>query len=59
MRSKAEVTIRAYAVTDDKRVASAPHVPTVDEAGRPGFHMTLSAPRSRPASVSASFLEAL
>ena len=33
--------IRAYAVTDDKRVASAPEVPTVDEAGMPGFHMTL------------------
>jgi tripartite-type tricarboxylate transporter receptor subunit TctC len=34
-------TIRAYAVTDDKRVASAPDVPAVDEAGLPGFHMTL------------------
>lgn len=34
-------TIRAYAVTDDKRVASAPDVPSVDEAGLPGFHMTL------------------
>jgi len=34
-------TIRAYAVTDDKRVASAPEVPTTDEAGLPGFHMTL------------------
>jgi tripartite-type tricarboxylate transporter receptor subunit TctC len=33
--------IRAYAVTDDKRVASAPDVPTVEEAGLPGFHMTL------------------
>ena len=33
--------IRAYAVTDDKRVASALEVPTVDEAGLPGFHMTL------------------
>ena len=33
--------IRAYAVTDDKRVASAPEVPAVDEAGLPGFHMTL------------------
>ncbi|QOZ34262.1 tripartite tricarboxylate transporter substrate binding protein BugD [Bradyrhizobium sp. CCBAU 53421] len=34
-------TIRAYAVTDSKRVANAPEVPTVDEAGLPGFHMTL------------------
>ncbi|WP_050384533.1 tripartite tricarboxylate transporter substrate binding protein BugD [Bradyrhizobium pachyrhizi] len=33
--------IRAYAVTDSKRVANAPDVPTVDEAGLPGFHMTL------------------
>src|SRR6266566_2418143 len=34
-------TIRAYAVTDDKRVDSAPDIPTTDEAGLPGFHMTL------------------
>jgi len=34
-------SIRAYAVTDDKRVDSAPDVPTTDEAGMPGFHMTL------------------
>jgi tripartite-type tricarboxylate transporter receptor subunit TctC len=34
-------TIRAYAITDDKRVASAPEIPTTDEAGLPGFHMTL------------------
>ena len=34
-------TIRAYAVTDDKRVESAADVPTVDEAGLSGFHMTL------------------
>ncbi|PAY05471.1 hypothetical protein CK489_29265 [Bradyrhizobium sp. UFLA03-84] len=33
--------IRAYAVTDSKRVANAPEVPTVDEAGLPGFYMTL------------------
>ena len=33
--------IRAYAITDSKRVASASDVPTVDEAGLPGFHMTL------------------
>ena len=33
--------IRAYAVTDDKRVDSAADIPTVDEAGLPGFHMTL------------------
>ncbi len=34
-------TIRAYAVTDDKRVESAPDIPTTDEAGLSGFHMTL------------------
>jgi tripartite-type tricarboxylate transporter receptor subunit TctC len=34
-------TIRAYAVTDDRRVESAPDIPTTDEAGLPGFHMTL------------------
>jgi tripartite-type tricarboxylate transporter receptor subunit TctC len=34
-------TIRAYAVTADKRVASAPDIPTTDEAGLSGFHMTL------------------
>ena len=34
-------TIRAYAVTDDKRVEQAPDIPTTDEAGLPGFHMTL------------------
>jgi tripartite-type tricarboxylate transporter receptor subunit TctC len=33
--------IRAYAITADKRIESAPDVPTVDEAGLPGFHMTL------------------
>ena len=34
-------TIRAYAVTDDKRVASASEIPSTDEAGLAGFHMTL------------------
>jgi tripartite-type tricarboxylate transporter receptor subunit TctC len=34
-------TIRAYAVTADKRVESASDIPTTDEAGLPGFHMTL------------------
>src|SRR5712692_3159822 len=33
--------IRAYAITADKRLESAPDVPTTDEAGLPGFHMTL------------------
>jgi len=34
-------TIRAYAITADKRIESASDIPTVDEAGLPGFHMTL------------------
>jgi len=34
-------TIRAYAVTADKRVEQAPEIPTTDEAGLDGFHMTL------------------
>jgi tripartite-type tricarboxylate transporter receptor subunit TctC len=34
-------TIRAYAVTDEKRLETAADIPTVDEAGLPGFHMQL------------------
>jgi tripartite-type tricarboxylate transporter receptor subunit TctC len=34
-------SIRAYAITDRKRLAAAPDIPTTDEAGLPGFHMTL------------------
>src|SRR5215831_15856022 len=34
-------TIRAYAITQAARLPQAPDVPTVDEAGLPGFHMTL------------------
>ncbi len=33
--------IRGYAITDTKRAASASDIPTADEAGLPGFHMTL------------------
>jgi tripartite-type tricarboxylate transporter receptor subunit TctC len=33
--------IRAYAVSDSKRLAAAPDIPTADEAGLPGFNMTL------------------
>jgi tripartite-type tricarboxylate transporter receptor subunit TctC len=33
--------IRAYAIVDSKRVESVPEIPTTDEAGLPGFHMTL------------------
>ena len=34
-------SIRAYAVTDSKRIAAAPDIPAVDEAGLPGFHVSL------------------
>jgi tripartite-type tricarboxylate transporter receptor subunit TctC len=48
-------TIRAYAVTDDKRSASAPDIPTADEAGLAGFHMTLWSglwvPRATPPEI--------
>ena len=33
--------IRAYAISDKKRLAAAPEIPTAEEAGLPGFHMTL------------------
>ena len=41
-------TIRAYAVTDDKRVESASDIPTTDEAGLDGFHMTQMCIRDSP-----------
>ena len=34
-------SIRAYAITDTVRLKAAPEIPTVEEAGLPGFHMTL------------------
>jgi tripartite-type tricarboxylate transporter receptor subunit TctC len=33
-------TIKAYAVLASARMAAAPDVPSVDEAGLPGFHMS-------------------
>ena len=33
--------LRAYAVTAENRVASAPEIPTTDEAGLPDFHMSV------------------
>ncbi len=60
-------TIRAYAVTADKRVDSAPEIPTTDEAGLPGFHMTLwsgfwvpkDTPKDIVAKLNAAAVEAL
>jgi tripartite-type tricarboxylate transporter receptor subunit TctC len=47
--------IRAYAVMSDKRLPSAPDIPTVDEAGVPGLHIVIWhgfwAPRGMPAEV--------
>jgi tripartite-type tricarboxylate transporter receptor subunit TctC len=44
--------IKAYAVTAKKRLASAPDIPTVDEAGLPGFYISvwsgIWAPKSTP-----------
>jgi tripartite-type tricarboxylate transporter receptor subunit TctC len=33
--------VKAFAVAADKRLTSAPEVPTVDEAGLPGYHVAL------------------
>ena len=33
--------VRAYAITSRTRIASAPDIPTVDEAGLPGFYMSV------------------
>jgi tripartite-type tricarboxylate transporter receptor subunit TctC len=59
--------IRAYAVSDTRRVAAAPDIPTADEAGLPGFHMTLWnglwVPKGTPKAIvdklNASVVEAL
>jgi tripartite-type tricarboxylate transporter receptor subunit TctC len=59
--------IRAYAVTADRRLEQAPDVPTTDEAGLPGFHMTLwsglwvpkGTPKDIVAKLNASAVDAL
>lgn len=47
--------IRAYAITADKRLPAAPDIPTSDEAGLPGFHISLWtalwAPKGTPKEV--------
>jgi tripartite-type tricarboxylate transporter receptor subunit TctC len=54
--------IRAYAVTAKTRIASAPDIPTVDEAGLPGFYIAvwhgLWAPKETPKDVVAKLLAA-
>jgi tripartite-type tricarboxylate transporter receptor subunit TctC len=59
--------IRAYAITDRKRLAAAPDIPTAEEAGLPGFHMTLwnglwvpkGTPKDAIAKLNAAVVEAL
>ena len=59
--------IKAYAVTAKSRLPSAPDIPTVDEAGLPGFHMSmwygLWVPKGTPkdviARLSAAAMDAL
>lgn len=55
--------VRGYAVTAKSRLASAPDIPTVDEAGLPGFYMSiwhaLWVPRGTPREVTAKLNEAL
>jgi tripartite-type tricarboxylate transporter receptor subunit TctC len=59
--------IRGYAVTDTRRAPQAADIPTTDEAGLPGFHMTLwsglwvpkGTPKEIVARLNAAAVEAL
>jgi tripartite-type tricarboxylate transporter receptor subunit TctC len=55
--------IKAYAVTAKNRLAIAPDIPTVDEAGLPGFHVSvgrgLYAPRGTPSDIVAKLNAAI
>jgi tripartite-type tricarboxylate transporter receptor subunit TctC len=59
--------IRAYAVSDTKRLAAAPDIPTAEEAGLKGFHMTLwnglwvpkGTPKDAVAKLNAAVIEAM
>ncbi|MGH6683501.1 MAG: tripartite tricarboxylate transporter substrate-binding protein [Pseudolabrys sp.] len=55
--------IKVYAVTAKERIASAPEVPTTDEAGLPGFYFSfwhaLWAPKGTPKNIVAKLNEAL
>jgi len=55
--------IKAYAVLAKTRMAAAPEVPTVDEAGLPGFHMSawqaIWAPKGTPSPVIAKLNAAI
>jgi tripartite-type tricarboxylate transporter receptor subunit TctC len=51
--------LRGYAVADSKRLAAAPEIPTVDEAGAPGVHVLawygMWMPKGTPADAIAKF----
>ena len=59
--------IKAYAVAANKRLPAAPNVPTVDEAGLPGFHVSVwtalwvpkGTPRDVIAKLNAAVVDAL
>jgi tripartite-type tricarboxylate transporter receptor subunit TctC len=55
--------VKVYAVTSKTRLASAPDIPTVDEAGLPGFHISnwrgLWAPKGTPKDVVAKLNDAV
>ncbi len=59
--------IKAFAVTASRRLASAPEIPTVDEAGLPGFHVSVwsamwapkGTPRDIVAKLNGAIVEAL
>lgn len=55
--------IRAYAITQNKRMAAGPDIPTVDEAGLPGYHIWLWSgmwvPKGTPKDVIAKLNAAL
>jgi tripartite-type tricarboxylate transporter receptor subunit TctC len=56
-------TIKAFAVTSKERLASAPDVPTVDEAGLPGLYVSVWhgvwAPKGTPADIIAKLNAAI
>jgi tripartite-type tricarboxylate transporter receptor subunit TctC len=55
--------IKAYAVTATTRLPSAPEIPTVDEAGLPGFHVSIWAgmwaPKGTPKNIIAKLNNAV
>jgi tripartite-type tricarboxylate transporter receptor subunit TctC len=55
--------VRGYAITAKTRIPSAPDIPTVDEAGMPGFYMSIWhafwAPKGTPRDVIAKLNAAL